>query len=74
MRTKMAFENTGYWIKDYKMYRKQENGENFVVLAHNKRSGMWATWECTNGNNITLTTVSNINRGTRKGPRFFMCG
>ena len=43
MRTKMAFENAGYWIKDYKMYRKQENGENFVVLAQNKRSGMWAT-------------------------------
>ena len=36
MRTKMAFENAGYWIKDYKMYRKQENGENFVVLRTTK--------------------------------------
>lgn len=52
MKTKMAFENAGYDIKDYKMYRKQENGENFVVLAHNKKSGMWATWECTNGNDF----------------------
>ena len=42
-------KNAGYTITDYTMYRHQENGDNYVVLAHNEKSGMWCTWECTNG-------------------------
>lgn len=45
----MVSKNAGYTIKHYEMYREQENGENFVVLAHNEKSDMWCTWECTNG-------------------------
>ena len=44
----MLKKNAGYTIKDYTMYRKEENGENYVVLAHNEKSGMWCTWNCTN--------------------------
>lgn len=45
----MVKANAGYTIEDYTMYRTQENGDNYVVLAHNEKSGMWCTWDCTNG-------------------------
>lgn len=52
MKQKMAIENAGYFIHDYKMYRKQENGFNYIVLGHNIKTDMWCTWECTNGDNF----------------------
>ena len=45
----MITKNAGYTIRKFEMYREQENGENFVVLAENEKTGMWCTWECTNG-------------------------
>lgn len=49
MKQQMAIENAGYMIMKYTMYREQENGKNYVVLGHNKKTDMWCTWECTNG-------------------------
>lgn len=31
----MATKNAGYTIRKYEMYRTQENGANYVVLAEN---------------------------------------
>lgn len=45
----MATRNAGYTIRKYEMYRTEENGDNYVVLAENEKTGMWATWDCTNG-------------------------
>lgn len=45
----MVKTNAGYTIWESKMYRTQENGDNYVVLAENEKTGMWVTWECTNG-------------------------
>lgn len=42
-------KNAGYTIRLYAMYREQENGDNYIVLAENEKTGMWCTWECTNG-------------------------
>lgn len=42
-------KNAGYTIRLSTMYREQENGDNYIVLAENENTGMWCTWECTNG-------------------------
>lgn len=36
----MATKNAGYTIRIYEMYRTQENGANYVVLAENVKFGM----------------------------------
>lgn len=48
----MVKKNAGYTIRKYEMYQKRKNGENYIVLAENEKTGMWCTWECTNGNSF----------------------
>ena len=45
----MKIKNASYDIREFTMYREQENGRNYIVLGHNPKNGMWVTWECTNG-------------------------
>ena len=52
MNQQMPLKNAGYKIQDFKMYREQENGKNYIVLAKQEKTGMWATWECTNCNDF----------------------
>lgn len=42
----------GYTVKHYELYRQYEGRQYFVVLAKNEKTGMWATWECTDGHDF----------------------